>query len=513
MRHSRDVYANLLRDTRGMRREHARARDGWYAGLAYERKEEALFALEMLLKGFACFGNPRNHPGRASRGPAVAHDFREEGRIVRDALAHSIERIRELLGEHDRAYVFSRYLETVLPEDTLRSQLVREQLSQDTPEEALFVLRNTFGSFLEMAEGTMRVGRISHRLYFALLGTITREVGRNAYFNPLVTLEFRAEFDRIRSPEVLEALHATPDAAHRVVSLAFLSLFRLLRYVQLVDEYAADPKTAPRAYMILAVLRSDVRALCRFMAHRAGDVMADAFERELMHTPMAELNAGAQRIGDAGAQLVSLRAAFDSIASTLKIEVRKTFERDLQAPSAAPTDDELGPQLVVAAAQLRASFHHAIRTICGELVPAAEAPELASKERVSKETSARLRRDVWMFQQVLRAFLAKATSAPDLDDRWGTYASFQFVREFVAHFKAIGYQLARRSDYAHLDRFLDALRDAPTHDVSQLRRECREFYAYLGELFAQIGQRAELHDVPFDKREAAEHLRLYLGAA
>lgn len=510
---SRDVYANLLRDTRGMRREQARARDGWYAGLALERKEEALFSLEMLLKGFACFGNPRNHPGRSGREPAVAHDFREELRIVRDALAQAVTRIRELLGEHDRAYVFSRYLESVLPEDTLRSQLVREQLSQDTPEEALFVLRNTFGSFLEMADGMLRVGRVSHRLYFALLGTITREVGRNAYFNPLVALEFRHELDRIRSPEVLEALHASPDAAHRVASLAFLSLFRMLRYVHLVDEYAADPRTARRAYIILSVLRSDVRALAQFLTSRAGEVMADGFERELMTLPAQEMMASHDALRRGGAHLISLRGTFDGIGSALRVEVRKTFERDLVAPASSPTEEELGPQLVVAAAQLRASFHHAIRSICVELLPDKAPPDLASASLVSRETSARLRRDVWMFQQVLRAFLAKADSTPDLDDRWASYTSFQFVREFLQHFRAIGYQLARRSDYTHLDRFLDALRDRPGRSVSELRRECRAFYEYLGKLFEQVGRRAELRDVAFDKREAAEHLRLYLGAA
>ena len=73
---ARDVYADLLRDTRGLRREHANARDRWYANLPWDRKEESLFELEMLLKGFACFGNPRNHPGPIRTSPGVVHDHR-----------------------------------------------------------------------------------------------------------------------------------------------------------------------------------------------------------------------------------------------------------------------------------------------------------------------------------------------------------------------------------------------------------------------------------------------------
>ncbi|MGB0679928.1 MAG: hypothetical protein ACPGUV_09735, partial [Polyangiales bacterium] len=47
----RDVYANLLRETRGLAPAQEAARAQWYAALAWEHKEETLFELEMLLKG------------------------------------------------------------------------------------------------------------------------------------------------------------------------------------------------------------------------------------------------------------------------------------------------------------------------------------------------------------------------------------------------------------------------------------------------------------------------------
>src|SRR4051794_29110309 len=45
----RDPYADLLRDTRGLRREQAATREAWFASLPWERKEETLFELEMLM--------------------------------------------------------------------------------------------------------------------------------------------------------------------------------------------------------------------------------------------------------------------------------------------------------------------------------------------------------------------------------------------------------------------------------------------------------------------------------
>src|SRR5689334_22321505 len=71
----RDPYADLLRDTRGLRREQAAARDAWYGSLGWERKEETLFEIEMLMKGLVCFANPRNHPGPPRRAPIIALDF------------------------------------------------------------------------------------------------------------------------------------------------------------------------------------------------------------------------------------------------------------------------------------------------------------------------------------------------------------------------------------------------------------------------------------------------------
>jgi hypothetical protein len=428
--------------------------------------------------------------------------------------------VRDLLGEKERAYVFSRYLETVLPEDRERTQLVHDQLVQDTPEAALMVLRSSFGGYLELAEGLLRLTRIPHRLHNALQSTVTREVGRNAFFNPLVALEFRPEFDRIRAPEVLEALHAIEsEATHRMVSLTMLTLFRALRYVSLVERYAAEPATARRSYLILAVLRSDVRALTRFLFRQAAGIMADGLERELMDASASDIrmrhDAWTRRAG----ALLSLRRTLETIANTLRIEVRKTFERELPSPADAPADELLGPMLIHACATLRATLHHAVLNLCVELSPGRALPELGSDEVGRRAASVRLRRDVWMFKQVLRAFLAKADASGGGLDHWGSAASFMYVREFLNHFRAIGYQLVRRSDYERMDHFIsaiDSLRDADLLDEQQMRAavdECRAFFEYLGRLLAQISRREELRNTPFDKQAAVDTLRVYLGAA
>ncbi|MDW8250173.1 MAG: hypothetical protein RMJ98_12840, partial [Myxococcales bacterium] len=95
----RDAYGDLLRDTRGLRREQQQAREAWFARLPSEKKDEQLFELEILLKGVACFANPRNQPGPPRRTPIVMQDYREALQLVRDGLARVVHLARLLLGD------------------------------------------------------------------------------------------------------------------------------------------------------------------------------------------------------------------------------------------------------------------------------------------------------------------------------------------------------------------------------------------------------------------------------
>jgi len=515
----RDVYANLLRDTRELRRDQASARDVWYATLAWDRKEESLFELEMLLKGVACFGNPRNHPGQVGAKNAVAQDFQAQLRVMRDASYRVVQLTRSLLGEKEQEYRFSRYLETVLPEDAARGKLIQEQLSQDTPEDALLVLRNSFGHFLDLADGVLRLGRTSHRLYAAYHGVVVREIGRNAFFNPLVQLEFRPEFDRIKHAEVLDVLHGMrTESAHRVLALVFLTLFRCLRYAQMLEAYGPEPIAVRRCYVVLAVLRSDLRALTRYLSRGAAIAIADGLERDMMAVPASDIGSRYADLSAEARALISLRGMLESVSSGLRIEVRRVFSREVAAPEAQVNDKELGAQMMLASATIRASLEHALRVLCLEIRPDLSLhslDDLAARRAASE----RLRRDIWIFQQVLRAFLALAEQGPRGSDTWAGAGGLQFVRDFLQHFRAIGYQLVRTNDYPRLNPYLESLeelRDVDLLEPTRLARvadESRGFAQFLGDLFERVGQRTELHGVPFDRQTAGEVLKIYLGRA
>jgi hypothetical protein len=519
---TRNAYAELLRDTRGLRREQQQAREAWFARLAADKKEDTLFELEILLKGVACFANPRNHPGAGRRQTIVSLDFREHLGHARDGMARVVSLARALLGDHDRAFVFQRYLETVLPEDTARSKLLYAAMTQESPEASLFVLRHGLTNLIEVGSGLLRLSRLPYRLFYAHLATAMREIAQSAFFNPLSALEFRPEFDRIPSSQVIELIQGVPgEQAHRLTALTFLSLFRMLRYCRLLDSIAldhTDRRVAGRAYLVSAVLRSDARALSNYLRRRAGGLLGESYERDLMRVPAREIEARYEELLSEGHRLVSVKGALAGVAANLRLEMRRTFEHDLPPADSGTSEHELRQRLRAVTANVRPALQNAVlflgRSMGAKLEDGRVFDDLAAR----RASSDRLRRDVWMFAQIARAFAQKARHADPGADTWSATQNLSFVREFLGYFRAMGYPLLRVGDYGRVNAFMEAmnaLADSDLLDPTRLAAaadECEAFYKFLTDLFERISQREELEGASFDRPAAARALKLYLGA-
>lgn len=518
---SEDVYADLLSGTRRLSKERRAEREAWFATIAEPDADDRLFEFEVLLKATACFSNPRNHPGPPRRTPVVAQDFRGALAIFGDGLARAVAVARSLLGERDRAFVFHRYLETVLPEDQARARLITEGTSQATPEESLITLRHGLTGALEVIDGVLRAPRVPFRLFHAVLATAYREVDRNTYFNPLNALEFRPEFDRIKSAQVLELIRSVPGVeAQRLVALTFLSLFRMLRYLTLLGRLPGDTgrrrQAVGSAYLVLSVLRSDGRALADYLRRRAGPLLAESFERDLLRIPAQELRARAPALRASGHRLIGIKSALEGIAGNLRLELRRAFQHDLPEPSTSLAPSEFFRALAATIDNLRPALQNAILFLGRALGVSLEEGGVFDDLAARRETSERLRRDVWMFAQIVRAFSTKAQHSPP-DDRWTPAYGLQYVREFLAYFRAMGYPLLRASDYPRFDAFMSAitgLQDTDLVDPGRIEAaidECMAFHGFLQHLFEDIGKRDELAGVAFDRRAAAAALKLYLG--
>jgi hypothetical protein len=517
---AREGYRALLTGSREMRRDHAIARDAWFAALKIDRKADLLFELEILLKGLACFANPRNHPGPPRRGAIVNVDFKEPLRIARDGLARCNTIARTLLGEEERSFIFQRYLEHVIPEDATRSRFTRATSAQETPEDSLVALRHAFTHATEVCDALLRQDRVSFRTFYAVLGLVQREVARNSFFNPIRALEFRPEFDRLKSPEVFELVQSVQgDEAHRLVALAILTLFRILRYLSLVDAITSTGHPT-RALLVLAALRSDGRALTTHLRRQAGILLADGYERELFSVSSRALVSRYETLLAEGHRLLGIKGALEGIAAKLRLELRRAFERELPTVETPATKSELDPRLRAATEALRPAVQSTILFLCKALGARLDVHFVFDDLAAKRDIGERLRRDVWMFAQIVRGFAAKAAvvrTTPEKSDRWASVEGFRFVKEFLAYFRAMGYPLLRANDYPRFDQFIAAMASLEETDLLDPTRlqtamsECEAFYTFLVDVFESIGRREELAGTPFDRRAAAESLRLYLG--
>jgi len=513
-----DAYADLLRDTRGLRREQSHARELWIAKLPDGRREGPLFELEVLLKGLACFANPRNHPGPPRRAAIVSQDYSPALVLARDAMQRVVQLCRQLLGEQERAFVFQRYLEMLLPDDNARTRLVRGTLSQDTPEESLYLLRHALTNLLEVTGGVTRLPRVPFRLFYATLSVAHREISQSSFFNPLNALEFRPEFDRITNVRLLELMRQVPgERARRLVALTFLSLFRMLRYLSLLEQVVREPRPAGLVYLVSSVLRSDARALTDYLRKQAGEQLAESYERELFKVPASQIAMRYEEMQAEAHRLLAIKATLGGIAANVRLEMRRTFEHDLPSIDAEAPSEVLRAAVGVIAQNLRPALQNGVLVLGKALGARLDEHGVFDDVAARRSLSTRLRRDVWMFAQIVRAFSAKARSAPSREDRWSGPSSLQFVREFLTYFGAMGYPLLRAADYPRVDAFLaalNALEETDLLDPERLARAVAEadtFHTFLSDLFDQIGHRDELKSVAFDRRAAAEALKLYLG--
>jgi hypothetical protein len=333
-------------------------------------------------------------------------------------------------------------------------------------------------------------------------------------------LEFRPEFDRLKSPEVFELVQSVPgDEAHRLVALAILALFRVLRYLSLVDSIVSQG-SGTRALLVLAALRSDGRALTSHLRHRAGVLLAEGYERELFSVSARALGNRYENLLAEGHRLLGIKGALEGIAAKLRLELRRAFERELPSVEAPATKNELEPKLRAVTNALRPAVQSTILFLCKALGSRLDVHFVFDDLAAKREVGERLRRDVWMFAQIVRGFAAKAAvvrTTPEKSDRWANVEGFRFVKEFLAYFRAMGYPLLRANDYPRFDQFIAAMASLEETDLLDPIRlqtavnECEAFYAFLTDVFESIGRREELAGTPFDRRAAAEALRLYLG--
>src|SRR5207245_2421490 len=160
----------------------------------------------------------------------------------------------------------------------------------------------------------------------------------------------------------------------------------------------------------------------------SGSMLAESYERELFRVPAAQLGDRYESLLAEGHRLLELKATLEGIAANLRLELRRAFEHDFPPADATPTVDALRAAVARTTSNLRPALQNAIVFLARSLGARVDATGIFDDAAARRTLSERLRRDVWMFAQIVRAFLTKARAAPAGDDRWAAASTLLFVR-------------------------------------------------------------------------------------
>ncbi|MBX5481915.1 MAG: hypothetical protein IRZ16_08775 [Myxococcaceae bacterium] len=465
---ARDFYSELIKDSQSTRAGFLMERERWLRSVQVEGREELLFEFEMLLRGVERYFNLHNLPFDPASPPVVTRDFHDELVDVRDAINAAIKAARQLLDpDSDQRMVFRRYIESTLADDRARRLLLEEELDQDTPQESLFVLRQSFDALRTVIDHLLKLEVCGFALYNDVGSLLLREIVLNRYFRPFRPLEFRLEYDRIKSVRLLESLHELPESTRRLFSTPFLGLFRLLHYLSYVGDGESPPP--PRSRVVLALVRSEAASLALYLQEDL------ATRAELRRHKAAALKASREMIRESA-------------------RIHQTYLGHMDAGPNATMD---------AAVALTQLYRKQIVALARALKPELEGATTFEQLVSTREMSERLRLDLWALSRLCeaagRVFLHGTPAQGE--------NALSAVRAFLQYFHAVSYQLLRYGDYEPFDRFAALVGETERIPPGEAQRQrlgedFRHFSQVAQTYFAQVSRRRELSSVRFDQAAA-----------
>lgn len=448
-------------------------RERWLRSLQVDGREELLFEFEMLLRGVERYFNLHNLPLESGRA-AVARDFHAELEDVRDAIDQAIRLARLLLDPGtDQKLVFRRYIESQLADDRTRRELIEEELDQRTPQESLFVLRMALDALRTIIDHLLKLELCSLSL-FAEVGTLAlREIVLNPYFRPFRPLEFRIEYDRVKSVALLEALRELEAPERAPFSVLTLALFRNLHYLSYVggEEGTIDP----RDRVVLALVHSETVSLLGYLRGEVASLVTGKRHQAIV----ARL---ARDIGRESERIAREHLSSPDAKSQRPIEAALAFTRLFRG------------QLVLMA--------HALGAI-------GKSDNAFDQLTSVTQRGERLRRDLYAFATVCRSAAAALRS-----EGTGPARGWESLRAFIGYFHDVSYQLLRYGDYEAIDRFCALVLELERLPNGKGPRErliadCELFAQVLDATFAHVSRRAELASHGFDALGAQELARSF----
>jgi hypothetical protein len=472
-------------------------RNRWFENLDVKNKNECFFELELFLKALDRFCNVRNHP--ISEGVNLfTKDFSSELIVMLDTINRVLANINILLPEkQSSAFHFQTFVEWRLLSDRARMELMERSLRQNTPEESLFVLKTALTGLREVINSLTALPAISFHLFNNIGHIISREIAWSTYFNPFQLGDFSPVHDKIRNPAIRKVIkQKVPTHLRKEFSVAFIIVFRLLRYLTYVKDENATLRELKRNLAIFALLRSEML------------VLADYLEREL---PLC-----IREKADDDEKLKELSKSLDSLSFQIAMEIKKVFQQELKDAGGERDFTKLSTGIARSKGVLVEILRQTAVQLTQMLEPSLEGRYIF-RDYISKtELSLKLRKDIWIFHKVVENVAQTILTKMKEENYKPIIEALKSLRNYIFYFQNVSFQMVR---YTDRDAFLEFFKKVDSIAMDEVLNkdkleafytEVHAFQLFLETTLTNLSMRAELKDLPFGVREGEAILQQFL---
>lgn len=421
------------------------------AGDAASARMSPQHELALWLCALQSFFDLRHHPFTdVERTEIWAHDFAAELRIVRELLL----RISQLINR----------LDTVNPAETSPSLDTHsisfdaggEQANDIHTPDARETLAEVIGDALTLCQ-TLTDGRTVAFDVWSSFGNYLREHVDSP------TVRFSSGHSRredAKFKSLLDELadRATPEALAVDLRKIFSGLAGLLARLTIVEHFLREDRPLKQALPVFTLVHEETRNLLEFMETRALKI-------EGLDEPVFD--------------------ALDGTAYAIRMELRKSFEHELNGVSALRHAPSVFAKVENAHGLLRDCFQQSIVAVANVFDPTFDGTRLFATFQTKLDQSVALRRDLWLLLQSVRA-----------TEQGRDHSHVTRLLEAVAQFRRGSLRYMMYKDWESFERLADELTTA--RGAAELGPVLHRFGAYLETLFGQINMRAVLSEKPFD---------------
>ncbi len=416
----------------------------------------------------------------ASNEDLTTRNFYEELGTARDTILRVLAILEVVIPEGRRnAYWFQKFAETKLLSARKRDEFRETLYRQDTPEKSLCLLYDAFINLKGVISDLMRSGAISYAGFMNIGRIISRDIRENIFFNPF-SRDVDPEFDVIGSPAIADVVRALQDREMKKnISLIFVSLFRFLRFLRVMD--VSTQRTVPlnASLAVLIMVRTEI-PLFQGLVERA----AKASRGE------------------------SLSAVLNSLSYRFSMDGSRVFKVELPDIHRKKTSPQFRGKIENCHGILTNLVEHGILHLARFFSPGISDEEIFPNFASRLQQSIRLREDL----VALCRIMAGSDGAAESPEREGLFES---LVNYMVYFESFTLRLLRYDDYEEFALFCNEIKAAKKESVQgrelgKIGERIHYFRIFAETTLRHVENRTELSGKPVDMERVEGLLRQYV---